>query len=204
VRNAHTQRTVNATGTHIANLTTPDATITTEAVLDLVNTARADLDNLITDDTNTPTIDQAVWQAIESLDTDPGTPTPWTTLTNAIAGWAPGNLYIIGARPSIGKTVVGTNITLDAARRHQLAPFYSLEMTRDELLLRMMSNVGSINGSNIRHRKLSGDEWAKLSDAASHLADLPIHIDDRPGLSLAQIRASLRALRRQHDTIGPV
>lgn len=203
VRDAHTLRTVATIGRELA--ATDQTPTTTEAALDTVDTARARLDQLTTDTTTAPTHTQAVDQALASLDEPLGPPTPWPSLTNAIGGWAPGNLIVIGARPSIGKTAVAGSILLDAARRGGTHPvMYSLEMSTTQLHLRLLSNIGSVDGNRILHRTLTNDDRARLTQARDHLISLPMTIDDRSDMSLAQIRAHLRALTRTHGHVGPV
>lgn len=168
-------------------------------ILDLVNAARAELDNLATADDLTPTPETAVYQALEDLETPPGLPTPWDYLTNITAGWKPACLYLIGARPGVGKSVLGNGIALDVARRGPAALMYSLEMSRSELYHRLFAAVGSIDMTRIQHRKLGPADWQRLAEASAHIQSLPLHIDDRAALSLAQIRASIRAEQRRRD-----
>ncbi|WP_131104045.1 replicative DNA helicase [Ornithinimicrobium sufpigmenti] len=202
IRNAHTLRTIAAVGRELA--TTQETPTSTEDALDQVDTARARLDALVTDQTTTTPHPVAVQQALDSLTEEPGTPTPWTRLTHAIAGWKPGELVIIGARPSTGKTAMSGDIVLDAARRHHHPVMFSLEMPTTQLHLRMLSNIGSVDGGRIQRRRLTADDWEALENAKDHLASLPMTIDDRPGLSLAQIRAKVRALKRTTPDVGPV
>lgn len=146
------------------------------------------------------TNEQAVYAAIDSLERPIGLQTPWRTLSDSIAGWAPGWLYIVGARPGVGKTALGCAVILDAAQRGSRALMVSLEMPRDELYLRMMSNVGSIDGQRLLHRSgLGENDWKRLSSAGKQLAAMPLSVDDRSHLSLAQIRARIRAEQRKGD-----
>lgn len=139
---------------------------------------------------------QAVFDAIDSLDSPTGMPTPWSPLTRCLAGWKPGALYICGARPSVGKSVIALGAILDAARRGQHAVLFSLEMTRDETMHRLMSAVGSVPMDHLQHRTLTPQDHASLGEAAHHLAALPMTIDDRTNLSLAQMRTTIRRIQR--------
>lgn len=169
-------------------------------ILDLVNHARAELDNLTTADTRTIPNHDAVYQAMEDLETGtPGIPTPWSYLTNVIAGWKPACLYLIGARPAVGKSVAGNTIALDVARRGQTAMIFSLEMSRTELYHRLFSAVGTIDAAHLQHRRLSPGDWEHLATAGSHISELPLHVDDRTALSLAQIRAAIKTEQRKSD-----
>lgn len=192
-------RTIRATGHQLAQ--TPDTT--PDNPHDIIDHARSTLDNIATGNTTTTPQTTAVYQSIETLEEPPGIPTPWGRLTDALAGWKPGSLTVIGARPSVGKSVFGAHITLDAARRGHQAPLFSMEMPRTEIDLRMIANIGTIDGRRIQHRKLTPTDWTNITQAADHLATLPIHIHDRPGLTITTIRAHLRTINRA-GPLGPV
>lgn len=194
VREALYLRTVREVGARLQTL--PDHV---EDPLDAVNEAREQLDALAVDEFREIPHDAAVYEAIESLERPVGMSTPWRGLDRAISGWSPGWLYIVGARPSVGKTVVGAGIALDCARRGKHAILVSLEMPRNDLYLRMLSAVGSIDGDRILHRSLREQDYTKMADAAKHLSSLPMTIDDRSALSLAQIRAKVRKVQRKSD-----
>lgn len=155
--------------------------------------------------TDTTTTDQpltgyeATAAALEALDAPVGLGTPWGPLTRCIAGWKPGALYICGARPSVGKSVIATNVLLDAARRGVHAVMFSLEMTRDDTMHRLFCAVGNVPMDHIQHRTLTAEDHEHLAEAAHHVSELPITIDDRPSLSLATIRSTLRRLNRQQE-----
>lgn len=195
IRDASLLRAVTRTGDRLRELgsTTADSS---DAVLDVVNAARAELDALITDDATDTTNEQAVYDAIESLEAPLGTKTPWRELDNLISGWAPGMLYIAGARPGVGKTVFGIGAALDASRRGLTSVMFSLEMPKNELYLRMLSAVGSVDGQRMMHRSLRGDDDSRMAKAAAHIANLPLVVDDRSSVSLAQIRAKIRGVQR--------
>lgn len=165
--------------------------------LDLLNTARTRLDTLATQDVDDIPNHLAVWQAIEALDAPRGLPTPWTDLTRALGGWRPEALYIIGARTSVGKSVVALNALLDVARRGQRALLFSLEMSRDEVYHRLLSNIAGIDGMRIQRNELTPENRADLASAARSLEPLPLVIDDRANLSVAQIRARIKTEQRK-------
>lgn len=173
----------------------------TEDALEAVNAARAALD-AVADKTRHTSVsnEEAVYGAIDSIDAPRGIPAPWEGLSNIIRGWSPGMLYIAGARPGVGKSVLAVGAILDAARRREgVAIMASLEMPRDELYLRMLSNVGSVHGERIQHNRLTDSDNQKLREAAAHLSPLPIHVDDRTSLSIAQLRALVRQHQRQRE-----
>lgn len=141
----------------------------------------------------------AVYDAIDALEDPPGLATPWQRLTETIAGWKPQCLYYVGARPSIGKSVIGVHAALDVARRGKTAMIFSLEMGRTDLYHRLLSSIGEVDMGRIQHRRLTQDDYSALSKAAAHLAKLPLVIDDRAALSVAQIRAKVKAEQRRSE-----
>lgn len=199
VRADATRRTIRAAGAKLATL----ADVPEGDALELVNAARAELDGLTERDDSDITNAEAVWQAVEALDEPPGLPTPWPSLTKILAGWKPQAMYIFGARTSVGKSVVALACLLDMARRGKTAILFSLEMSKVEVYHRMLSSVGSIDGSRIQQRALRTEDFAKAGKAAEAIAKLPLVVDDRAGLSVAQIRSKVRSVQR-HSEVGLV
>lgn len=169
------------------------------SALDVTNAVRTGLDSVVVHDTHDVPHSQAVYDAIASLDRPPGMSTPWPTVTSVLAGWKPGCNYVVGARPGVGKSVFGVSAALDCARRGKTAIVFSLEMSRDELYLRMFSAIGSISMENIQHRRLTRSDEAKMAEAAKHVATLPLVVDDRDSLSVAQMRARVKAEQRNGE-----
>lgn len=169
------------------------------SALDLLNVARTRLDEMASDDVAEVPNEVAVWQAIKALDAPRGLPTPWRDLTHALGGWRPGALYVIGARTSVGKSVVALNAVLDMARRGKRALLFSLEMSRDEVYHRMLSNVGRVDGMRIQRNELSRENREALNEAARQIEHLPIVVDDRANLSVAQIRARVKSEQRKGE-----
>lgn len=167
--------------------------------LEVINAARTTLDNLTAGDHTGLATGGAVYDAIEALDSPPGMPTPWPSLTRVIAGWKASELYVVGARPAVGKTLVGQSIALDCARRGKHALLCSLEMSYQEMYLRLMSAVGSIDMGRIQSRRMTNADHEAMSKAAAHIAGLPLSIDDRASLSVAQIRAEAKRIQRREE-----
>lgn len=198
VRRASTMRSVVETGTRLVQLGsgTPD---TADAVLDVVNVSRAQLDALVVDDEGT-SHSQDVYASLDVLEDDnPFVPTPWSELTAAIGGWRPGALYYVGARPGVGKSVIGVQAALDVARRGKHAHVATLEMSKVELYHRMLASVGGVDQDRMQRRWLNGQEWERLAKAAAHLEALPLSVDDRGHQRVADIRAKARAIARTTD-----
>lgn len=166
-------------------------------ILDVLNSVRVYLDALATDESADVPNSRAVYEAIDALDEPPGDPTPWPSLTDVIAGWKPGVLYVCGARPGVGKSIIGVGVALDMARRGKTGALFSLEMSRTELYHRMLCSVGNVLMDHVQHRKVTVDDRLKLAQAAEHIAGLPLMVDDRSALTVAQIRARVKAAQRE-------
>ncbi len=126
-------------------------------------------------------------------------------LDQRTSGWQPGELIILAARPSMGKTALALNF-VEAAIFTQPKPVlvFSMEMPSASLVMRMMSSVGRIDQSKIRNGKLTEEDWPKLSAGVSKLKDKPLFIDDTPGLSPQDLRARVRRLVREHGNPGMI
>ena len=118
-------------------------------------------------------------------------------LTN---GFHPGNMIVIAARPAVGKSTLALDIVRNAAiHDKKTAVIFSLEMSRSEITMRMLSAEARIALSNIRSGVLSDDEWARLARRMGEISDAPLFIDDSPNLSMMEIRAKARRLKQRHD-----
>ncbi|WP_341939532.1 replicative DNA helicase [Marinimicrobium sp. C2-29] len=120
-------------------------------------------------------------------------------LDQRTSGWQSGELVILAARPSMGKTALALNF-VEASIFSQTRPtlVFSMEMPSASLVMRMMSSVGRIDQGKIRNGKLTEEDWPKLSAAVSKLKDKPLFIDDTPGLSPTELRARVRRIAREH------
>lgn len=172
-------------------------------ITDVVAAAHRAMDAVTVATPATVTTEIDVYAAVEALDAEPGMPTPWRDLTEAIGGWRPGGLYYVGARPGTGKTVVAMQAALDCARRGKRAVIASLEMSKTEIYQRMLSTVGSIDSERMAHRRLTTADWESVSTAAAHIARLPLTVDDRSSQRVTDIRAMVRLLARR-EPVGLV
>lgn len=199
VRSASVMRTVHATGARLQQLTDNAEAADENEVLDVVNAARAHLDAIIAPEHHDTPNETAVYDAIAALEEPPGLPTPWASLTGVISGLKPGAMYVVGSRPAVGKSTVAAAFALDMARRGRAAVLVSLEMTKTELYHRMLAATGGVDMGRIQHRTLRMEDHQRLAKAAAHIAKLPLTIDDRSDLSVAQIRARVRSVRRRQQ-----
>ncbi len=125
-----------------------------------------------------------------------GTPTGYSDLDNTLVGMGKGDLILIGARPGMGKTSFALNIATNVARSSGKAVcVFSLEMSKEELVSRMLSSEGMVDSHNIRSGKLTNDDWKNLAQASSRLAECNILIDDTTGLSVTSMKAKLRRVK---------
>jgi replicative DNA helicase len=115
------------------------------------------------------------------------------------AGFQASDLIILAARPSMGKTALALNIAFNAAYKSKPpvpVAFFSLEMSKEQLVRRLLSGEGRVDASQIRRAAfLTGDEWRRLQEAAGLLLDCPIYIDDTPAATVLDIRAKSRRLK---------
>ena len=128
----------------------------------------------------------------------PFTPTPWPELNNLLGGWKPGGLYIIGARPGAGKTIMALQSALNLADTGHIY-LASLEMSGRELWSRIMAQVANVPGDAVTRRRWpTKDEQARMEAAAPILKQLPLHFDERANLTIGDFVATTRLLHREH------
>lgn len=127
-----------------------------------------------------------------------GVRTGYRDLDNMTAGLQRSDLIILAARPAMGKTTLVTNLAFNVATiAKQPVLFFSLEMSKEQLVDRMLADASGVNSWNIRTGNLSSEEFSKLSEAMGELSEAPIYIDDTPGLSVLEMRTKAR--RAMHD-----
>ncbi len=128
-----------------------------------------------------------------------GVPTGFHDLDRITAGLQRSDLIIVAARPSMGKTMLCLNLARHVAV-HEKVPVavFSLEMSREQLALRLLSAESELPAHRLRTGELDGEMWGQLSRALGHLSEAPIYIDDTPGISALELRAKARQLKVQH------
>ena len=125
-----------------------------------------------------------------------GVPTGFKTLDNMLSGLQDSNLSIIAARPSIGKSSLLINFCQFAAVKHKIpVGIFSLEMSREQVVDRMISAQGDIDNWRITTGNLEEEDFEKYSNAAGELAEAPIFIDDTPGINIMEMRTKARRLQ---------
>lgn len=127
-----------------------------------------------------------------------GVATGFKELDEMTSGLQPGELIVVAARPSLGKTALALNIAAHAAAELQkVVGFFSLEMSKESLLIRLLCAEARIDSHKLRTGFLSKDEWNKIPRALGRLAEAPLFIEDTPALSIMQIRAKARRLKAE-------
>lgn len=129
----------------------------------------------------------------------PGLPTGIPSLDRMLGGgFKPGKQVIIAARPSVGKSSLAEQLCINLARAGHPAAMFSQEMGKDELADRAAANIGRIALDRLLSGQLERHEWSRLTEAIEVMRNLPLHFDDQPALSLSDISAKARMLKRQH------
>jgi replicative DNA helicase len=126
-----------------------------------------------------------------------GISTGFRDLDRKLAGLHPTNLIIIAARPGMGKTALALNMSQNVALNGNTVAIFSLEMSREEVVTRMLCAKGRIDSQLLRTGRLTEKDFTKLSNAAGALYKQNIYVDDSPGLTVTEIRAKCRRLRRK-------
>lgn len=127
-----------------------------------------------------------------------GMKTGYRDLDNKTAGLQKSDLIILAARPAMGKTTLVTNLAYNVATiNRKTVLFFSLEMSKEQLVDRMLADVAGVDSWNIRTGNLGDEDFSKISEAMGELAEAPIYIDDTPGMTVMEMRTKAR--RAAHD-----
>lgn len=126
-----------------------------------------------------------------------GIPTGFKQFDQLSSGLQNGDLVILAARPSMGKTALALSIAAHAAHEGMTVGFFSLEMAAEQLTLRLLSSESGISHHNIRNATISSDEWIALTHVAAQLAEMKLFIDDTAFLTILELRAKARKLRAE-------
>jgi replicative DNA helicase len=121
-------------------------------------------------------------------------------LDNITNGWKPGHLVIVGARPSVGKTALGLQVAINAAQRGKAVTIFSLEMRHTDLITRAACALAGVDSKHVERNTLGDAANERWQGALSTIAELPLVIDDRPGLDEFSLLAQARRLKLQRDT----
>ena len=129
-----------------------------------------------------------------------GVPTGFAELDELTNGLHGGQMVVLAARPAIGKSTLGLDIARSASVKHGLCSvIFSLEMSRTEITMRLLSAEAKIQLNSMRNGKMRDDDWNKLVRKMSEVSEAPLFIDDSPNLTMMEIRAKARRLKQRHD-----
>jgi len=127
-----------------------------------------------------------------------GIPSGFPDLDRMTSGFQRSDLIIVAARPSVGKTAFALNIAQNVGvRARETVAIFSLEMSASQLVQRMICAESNVDAGRLRTGKLEGDDWEKLTMAIGALSEADIYIDDTPGITVTDIRAKLRRLKKE-------
>jgi replicative DNA helicase len=132
-----------------------------------------------------------------------GVPTGFYDLDRMTSGFQAGDMVVLAARPSMGKTAFAINIAEHVAVKEGLpVAVFSMEMGAAQLAVRIVGSIGRVDQGHLRTGKLTDDEWPRLTEAIEKLRNVSMHIDETPGLTPTELRASARRLARQCGKLG--
>jgi replicative DNA helicase len=139
---------------------------------------------------------------LDSLHQNPGqltgVATGFTDLDRMTTGLQPGDLVVIAGRPSMGKTTLAVNIAENAAIGKGVpTAVFSMEMSAEQLTLRMISSLGRVNQGHLRTGRCSDEDWSRINGAIAQLSEAPLFVDETPALTPTEIRARARRLKRE-------
>jgi len=128
-----------------------------------------------------------------------GIPSGYKQLDDISSGFQKGDFIVLAARPSMGKTALSLSIASHAAKNGITTGFFSLEMSAEQLTLRLLSAESGIAHHKIRNATISSEEWMELTNVAAQLAQMKLFIDDTAMLSIMDLRAKARKLKAEHN-----
>lgn len=200
VKNAATVRALAAIGARAQQSAAAD----TENPALAIERLRSELDRLADDrlDSEVPTLLEAVNQALEEVEQISGNgvvgvPTGFVDLDAKINGLAPGQLVIVAGRPGLGKSTLALDFARHAALKHHKAVlFFSLEMSRQEVMLRLISAEARVELGALRTNSLENADWRRVADVLAKMDGAKFGVIDTPSIGIADIRARARAWKR--------
>jgi replicative DNA helicase len=160
---------------------------------------RASEDYVVLEELLQPTMDEI--DAIASRGgSAQGVPTGFLDLDEVTNGLHPAQMAILAARPGVGKSTLGLDIARSCSIRNGMTSvIFSLEMSRSEIVMRMLSAEARIRLGDMRGGRMTDEDWTRLARRISEIADAPLYIDDSPNMTMMEIREKARRLRQRHD-----
>jgi replicative DNA helicase len=132
-----------------------------------------------------------------------GIPSGFRDLDRITSGFQPGNLIVVAARPSMGKSALALNIAANLGVRAEIpVALFTLEMSKAEVTQRLMCSEGKVESQKLRSGKLQPEDWPRLTGACSHLEKAPIYVDDTGSITMMEIRSKARRLKMREPKLG--
>ncbi len=132
-----------------------------------------------------------------------GVPSGFRDLDRLTSGFQPGNLIILAARPSMGKSALALCMAANVAVRHGLpVALFTLEMSKSEITHRLLCSEAKVEGTRLRNGKLQPDDWPRLTGASSTLMKAPIYVDDTGSITMMELRSKARRLKSREPSLG--
>jgi len=172
---------------------------------ELVELARKEVDATSKATTSTvQSFGETIDSMLDQLDEKPDyIPTPWASVNEIIGGLSPGGLYVVGARPSVGKSVIALQLAKAMTAKGSVA-FSSLEMSEADVQMRAVSADLRIDLKRLKARDLTAGDWAKIRDRRAAWQDVPLFIDDNSGVTITDIKRFARSVNRRKPLAGLV
>ncbi|MCX5046703.1 replicative DNA helicase [Aldersonia sp. NBC_00410] len=176
---------------------------------DVVDRAQAEIFDVGADRTSGDTLSLAelLQPAIDELEAVQGNgglaggvPTGFADLDHVTTGLKAGQLITVAGRPGMGKSTLATDFMRSCSIKHGMGSvLFSLEMSRSEIVMRLLSAESNVKLADMRAGRMSDDDWARLARTVGKINDAPLYIDDSPNLTMTEIRAKARRLKQQHN-----
>ncbi|MDR1689780.1 MAG: replicative DNA helicase [Clostridiales bacterium] len=128
-----------------------------------------------------------------------GVPSGFIDLDSKTTGFHPSDLVLIAARPSMGKSLLALNIAQNATKHNITTALFSLEMSREQMVNRLICSAAMVDAQKLRTGDLDSDDWSKIARAIGPLSEAPLYIDDTPGITAMEIRAKCRKLKAEKN-----
>ena len=146
---------------------------------------------------------ERITQLYEAGEELSGIPSGFRDIDRLTSGFQPGNLIIVAARPSMGKSALGLCMAANIAVKHsQPVALFTLEMSKSEVTQRLMCSEAKVESQRLRSGKLAVDDWPRLTAACDKLAKAPIYVDDTGSITMMEIRSKARRLKTQEPNLG--
>ena len=137
-----------------------------------------------------------IQKVITDKDSAKGLATGFSGIDNVLVGMGAGDLILIGARPSMGKTAFAMNIAMNAASKNKSVAVFQLEMSKEQIVSRLLSSEAFVDSQKLRAGIISEEEWTKIAEAAARMSECDIYIDDTSSITVTAMKAKLRKFKK--------